>query len=211
MKAKPRGASETPKRHQSFIRYQPAKPGTITGSMGSSGSSGQHLTEEQINRAQEVAGRLRALFPSEKGDDRGALTRLEKASSAAGYRLKQQTISALLNNRQCGYQLAQQLMAYAATRGELSDLPRNYILDGAEGAVGTERAPRYALLKMRYRAKGVYLDTLINSLPGEFLDFTAKRDPDDPDAATWDQSDWYLHVSEELVVWKRRKSHRNPA
>lgn len=168
--------------------------------------SGQHLTEEQLDRAQQVVTRLKALFPPE----RGALTRLENASKAAGFRLKQQSMSAVLRNRQCGYMLAEQIMAYAKTRKELRDLPANFIIGGGPDVdkVGTLGASIYALRPMKYRAKGEFLDSLVGSLPAEFLDFTAERDPSEPEAAAWQPVDWYLHTARELELWKYLKSQK---
>lgn len=203
MKPKSRGASEQPKRHQSFIRLRPDPPDTIPGRMRSPVSGGQ-LRDDQIDRAQHVVQRLKALFPPE----RGSLTRLEEASRAAGHLLKQQTMSAVLNNRQCGYSVAQRIMEYAKSRDELADVPSNYILGNAEGGAGTEPARRYALHPMRYPAKGHFLDAIASALPGEFLDFTARRDPIEPEAATWNQLDWYSHVAKELEVWKDQKARK---
>lgn len=162
-------------------------------------SGGVHLRTEQIDRAQELVLKLKEKF--------GSFSALERASSAAGFRLKQQTMSVLIHNRQCGYRIAEAIQNFAHTLPEFRNLPRNYIIEGADGHVGAEPA-RYAHLPMKYRAKGEYLDTLINSLPGEFLDFTAARDPEEPDAQSWSQLDWYQHVSNELLLWKYMKSQK---
>lgn len=205
MKARPRGDSGADRRHASFIRLRPDAADTIQ-QMGSTASGGQHLTEDQIDRAQEVARKLLALFPPE----RGSKTRLENASKAVGVRLKQQTVSALLLNRQCGYFFATALMAYAKSRPELASLPPNYIIAGNVGVdnVGTHSAPSFARRPMKYRAKGEYLDTLVGSLPADFLDFTAGRDPVEPHAEGWGQADWFAHVARELEFWKYVKAQK---
>ncbi len=205
MRAKPRGATGAPKRHLSFIRLRPDPSATIPKSMGTSATGGQHLTDAMLDRAQEIAKRLLDLFPPE----RGSMTRLENASKAAGIRLKQQTVSALLRNRQCGYVFATQLMAYAKKRPELASYSSNYIIGGHDGGLdGTVGAATYANRPMRYRAKGEYLDTLVGSLPAEFLDFTASRDPAEPNADAWQQTEWFAHVSRELEFWKYMKAQK---
>lgn len=117
-------------------------------------------------------------------------------------------MSVLLGNRQCGYQIAQRIMDFARTLPEFSSLPRNYIIDGAVENVGTQHASTYALRPMKYRAKGAFLDSLIGALPPEFLDFTAERDPMEPNADAWGQTEWFAHVARELELWKYMKSSK---
>lgn len=157
------------------------------------------MRAEQVARAQEVVKRLKNMF--------GSLAELERASALQGAKLKQQTMSLLLNNGQLGYQIAERIMRFAQTVPEIG-LSADYILSGPVEKGGTVRAPRYALRPMRYRAKGEFLDALAGSLPSEFLDFTAGRDPLEPDASNWTGVDWLAHLARELELWKYVKEQQ---
>lgn len=196
MRHKLRGVPKSRQKRESFIRLRPDDPVTISSRMSRSGDGGgsQHLRDDQIARAKQVVTRLKDQF--------GSLSAVERASISAGTRLKQQTLSTLLNNGQCGYRLAENIMVFARGLPEFRDLPSNYIIQGADGGRGTEPAPRYALRPMRYRAKGELLDRLSADLPGEFLDFTAARDPIEADAEKWSPADWFVHVGREFELWK---------
>ena len=202
MATKLRGAPKQRQKRESFIRLRPDESDSIPSRMARPESGGTHLRPDQIDRAQEIAGRLRDHF--------GSLAALERASTAADMRLKQQTMTVLLRNRQCGYRIAETLMAFAGTLPEFAGLPHNYILSGV-GKAGTVSAPGYALRPMKYRAKGEFLDSLAGALPTEFLDFTAGRDPVEPDAASWQPVDWFAHVARELEFWKYLKAQQKPA
>lgn len=198
MKAKLRGVPKQSQKRESFIQVRGAsKSVSLVDRMGPEGGSG-HLRDDQIDRAQEVVRRLKDQF--------GSLAELERASGAFGAKLKQQTMSLLLNNRQLGYQVAERIMRFARHVPHFADLPDNYILGGPVEKGGTVRATQYALRPMRYRAKGEFLDALAGALPSEFLDFTAGRDPVEPDADAWTGVDWLAHVARELELWKYMKS-----
>lgn len=185
---KPSSISGTRPRNQ----FQP----TMRDRMANESLGGGHLTPEQIQRAQHVAEELVQKYAPKEGSERGALAAIQRASNGI---IKQQTMSALINNGQCGYQFAVHLEQFAGR-------PPGYIL---QGVTGTKPASKYASRPMKYREKGVWLDSLSNRLPAEFLDFTAARDPEDPSAASWTPSRWLKHVSDELDLWNSLEAQRN--
>ncbi len=168
----------------------------MSGYMPDEPHGGGHLTPEQIARAQRVAADLVDQYAPKEGSGRGGLAAIQRASNGI---IKQQTLTALIRNGQCGYQFATSLERFAG-------LPQGYIL---HGTVGTEPARTYASRPMKFREKGVWLDSLSNRLPGEFLDFTAGRDPEDPNASSWTPSRWLKHVSDELDLWNSLEARRN--
>ncbi len=187
----------------------PPKPSSISGTrlrnqfqrmvdkhMPDEPQGGGHLTSEQIKRAQAVAADLVAQYAPHEDSERGALAAIQRASGGI---IKQQTLTALIRNGQCGYQFATNLEKFAGR-------PQGYIL---HGSVGTKPASNYSARPMKYREKGVWLDTLSNRLPGEFLDFTAERDPEDPTASSWTPARWLKHVSDELELWNSLKAQKN--
>ncbi len=187
----------------------PKKPSSISGTrlrnqfgsmvsdhMPDDPHGGSHLTPEQIARAQQVAADLVERYAPKESSGRGGLAAIQRASGGV---IKQQTLTALLRNGQCGYQFATNLERFAG-------LPQGYIL---HGTVGTKPATTYAARPMKFREKGVWLDTLSDRLPGEFLDFTAGRDPEDPTAASWTPARWLKHVSDELDLWNSLEARRN--
>jgi hypothetical protein len=199
MTHKLRGAPKQRRKRESFIRLREEDPARLgSGMTEPSSGGGGHLSADKIGRAQEVVEKLRMIF--------GSLSALERASKAKGMTLKQQTMSVLLSNGQCGYQIAQRIMQFAKTLPNFDSVPADYILGGPVENSGTEPAPNYSLRPMKYPAKGELLDRLSRDLPGEFLDFTAERVPLGVDASGWTPAEWFTHVSHEFELWKYWKS-----
>lgn len=170
----------------------------LTGEMADQAErAGADLNPDQVDRAREIVIRLliERGWTGKEGDRSGAYALLQRESAG---NLKQQTMSALVNNRQCGFQVARMLDQFVG--GNTMD----YIV---HGTTGTKPAGKYSGQKMKYKGKGPVLDQLVGLLPDDFLDFTAERAPESG-AERWSGLDWFAHINRELELWKYMKAQK---